>query len=183
MSIKLVYSFSALLRGLDHKSAHPVQPRGIRPLAEHGLAREHPHRSGGLGRIYDQGLVTDLLPSASWACGCTFDPPGRAVAYPNNLFESEWGGTSEFATMRWKGKVYNLKLVSKKEPKKSKPGATSVRLYAGISTPIQVTVTGTRGKRICAGPEVCEAADYKAKITVSTYGRTDTVSASGACVC
>ena len=45
-----------LFDGLDHKSAHLVQPRGNRPLAEHGFARASPHRQGGLGRNYDQGL-------------------------------------------------------------------------------------------------------------------------------
>jgi hypothetical protein len=43
--------------GLDHNSAHLVQSRRRRSLAENGLARANPHGPASLGRICDQGRM------------------------------------------------------------------------------------------------------------------------------
>jgi hypothetical protein len=127
------------------------------------------------------GLLTSAS-SSSWACGCTYDPQGKTSQYPNNLFESKWREPHEVATLRWKGKAYNLKLVSKKEPKNLKPGSISIHEYTGVTTPIQVNVTATEGKPTCKGSE-CESTPYTAKITITLDGLSEIVAASGDCGC
>ena len=125
-------------------------------------------------------FITSLLPSLSWACGCTYDPPG-GKGYPHYLFETNWGD-HETATLRWKKKLYKLKLISKKETKTSKPGSKSTHDYSGVASPIQVTVTAIQGKRTCQGSE-CESSPYKAKISITLEGRTETVAVLGDCGC
>lgn len=126
-------------------------------------------------------LLLATFPMLSLACGCVFDPPGKLAAYGKNLFDSKWVDP-EVATLRWKGKAYKLRLVSKKEAKKAKEGAKSVTVYTGSDSTIKVTVTATKGERICDGP-VCEAAVYKARIVILKDGHNNTVAASGTCGC
>jgi hypothetical protein len=122
------------------------------------------------------------IPSSSFACECTFNPPGTPYQFDRpNLFSSELSERDP-ARIQWKGKAYQLKLVSKNEAIQSKPGAKSVYLYDGSSAPIQVKVTTIEQNPTCFGSE-CEYTPYSVEIAVTRDGRTETVSAEGECGC
>jgi hypothetical protein len=122
------------------------------------------------------------LPSDSFGCACSFDPPGTPYDSDRpSLFFAELSELDP-AKLQWKGKAYQLKLISKNEAIDSKPGATSVYLYHGVSSPIQVKVTMTEQNPTCFGSE-CESTPYSVEISVSRDGHTETVAAEGDCGC